>query len=160
MFNLAIDSRLRGCDLVKLTTQDMASGGKIKARATFIQQKTGKPVPFELTDATKEALAAWLSVRSSKGTDWLWPSRSHAGEHVTTRQYGRLVDVWIEMIGLDPADYGTHSLRRTTVSMIYKRTGNLSACQLLLGHTKLESTLRYLGVDAEDALQLSEQTDL
>jgi integrase len=64
------------------------------------------------------------------------------------------------MIDLDPAAFGTHSLRRTKVSLIYKKTGNLRVCQLLLGHRKLESTVRYLGIEVDDALSLSEQIDL
>ncbi len=106
------------------------------------------------------ALAAWLRRRGLRSGDWLFPSRSHVGDHVTTRQYSRLVNEWVALAGLDPAAYGTHSLRRTKVALFYKRTGNLRACQLLLGHTKLESTVRYLGIEVDDALVLSEQTDL
>lgn len=127
-------------------------------RTSIIQQKTGRPVPFELTDPTREALTAWR--RPAATDDWLFPSRSRPGDHVTTRQYGRLLDGWVGLIGLDPALYGIHSLRRTKVALIYKRTGNLRACQLLLGHSKLESTVRYLGIEVDDALLLSEQTDL
>ncbi|WP_454918746.1 tyrosine-type recombinase/integrase [Xanthobacter sediminis] len=160
MFNLAIDSKLRGCDLVALKVGDVFSGSSVRSRSVVIQHKTGQPVPFEITEPTKDALAAWLAIRRAKGSDWLWPSRSHSGGHVTTRQYGRLVGQWVGMIGLNPADYGTHSLRRTKVSILYKRTGNLRACQLLLGHTKLESTVRYLGIEVDDALSLSEQTEI
>lgn len=160
MFNLAIDSKLRGCDLVRLRISDVVLGGTVRLRTSIIQQKTGRPVPFELTDPTREALTAWLRRRPSGDADWLFPSRSHKGDHVTTRQYGRLLDDWVSLIGLDPALYGTHSLRRTKVALIYKRTGNLRACQLLLGHSKLESTVRYLGIEVDDALLLSEQTDL
>lgn len=160
MFNLAIDSKLRGCDLVRMRIADVVLGGTVRLRSTIIQQKTGRPVPFELTDPTREALTAWLRFRSRSDSDWLFPSRSSPGDHVTTRQYGRLLDGWVVLIGLDPALYGTHSLRRTKVALIYKRTGNLRACQLLLGHSKLESTVRYLGIEVDDALLLSEQTDL
>ncbi|RYG13714.1 MAG: integrase [Burkholderiales bacterium] len=160
MFNLAIDSKLRGCDLVQLRVSDVALGGTVRLRTSIIQQKTGRPVPFELTDTTREALTAWLRGRNCAANDWLFPSRSRTGDHVTTRQYGRLLDEWVALIGLDPALYGTHSLRRTKVTLIYKRTGNLRACQLLLGHSKLESTVRYLGVEVDDALILAEQTDL
>ncbi len=117
-------------------------------------------MPFELTEPTREALVDWMRVRRVVGCDWLFPSRLHHGQHLTTRQYARLVDEWVEMAGLDPSAYGTHSLRRTKVAMVYKRTGNLRACQLLLGHTKLESTVRYLGIEADDALALSEQTEI
>jgi integrase len=161
MFNVAINSKLRGCDLVRLRVADVHLGDSIRLRTTIIQQKTGRPVPFELTEPTREALALWLSLRGSRSNDdWLFPSRSRRGNHLTTRQYGRLLDDWVALIGLDPAAYGTHSLRRTKVALLYKRTGNLRACQLLLGHTKLESTVRYLGIEVDDALILSEQTDL
>lgn len=160
MFNLAIDSKLRGCDLVRLRVGDVVLGGTVRLRTSIIQQKTGRPVPFELTDPAREALTAWLRKRPSEKGEWLFPSRSRPGDHVTTRQYGRLLDGWVALIGLDPALYGTHSLRRTKVALIYKRTGNLRACQLLLGHSKLESTVRYLGIEVDDALLLSEQTDL
>ncbi|MGU3667199.1 tyrosine-type recombinase/integrase [Methylobacterium sp. A49B] len=160
LFNTAIDSKLRGCDLVRLRVADVHLGDGIRLRTTIIQQKTGRPVPFELTETTREALAAWLKLRGLRASDWLFPSRSRPGEHLTTRQYGRLVDEWVTLIGLDPAGYGTHSLRRTKVALIYRRTGNLRACQLLLGHTQLESTVRYLGIEADDALVMSEQTDI
>jgi len=153
MFNVGIDSKLRGCDLVKLRVADIHLGDSIRLRTTIVQQKTGRPVPFELTDPTREALAAWLKKRG------LLPSRSHVGDHVTTRPYSRLVADWVALAGLDPAAHGTHSLRRTKVALVYKRRGNLRACQLLLGHTKLESTVRYLGIEVDDALVLSEQTD-
>jgi integrase len=151
------DHRVR--DLVRLRISDVVLGGTMRLRTSIIQQKTGRPVLFELTDPTREALTAWLRRRPSVDADCLFPSRSHKGDHVTTRQYGRLLDDWVSLIGLDPALYGTHSLRRTKVVLIYKRTGNLRACQLLLGHSKLESTVRYLGIELDDALILSEQTD-
>jgi integrase len=160
MFNIAIDSKLRGCDLVKLRVSDIYLCDSVRLRSSVFQQKTGRPVPFELTDPTREALAVWLAKRGLRSSDWLFPSRSHVGEHITTRQYGRLVDYWVALTGLDPAAYGTHSLRRTKVALVYKRTSNLRACQLLLGHAKLESTVRYLGIEVDDALVLSEQTDL
>jgi len=133
-------------------------GDSVRLRSSVFQQKTGRPVPFELTDPTREALAVWLAKRGLRSSDWLFPNRSHVGEHITTRQYVRLVGV--ALTGLDPAAYGTHSLRRSKVALVYKRTGNLRAFQLLLGHAKLESTVRYLGIEVDDALVLSEQTDL
>jgi integrase len=160
LFNVAIYSKLRGCDLVRLRVADVAAGGSVRGRSTVVQQKAGRPVPFELTSSARSAIATWLTIRQTGSGEWLWPSRSRAGEHVTTRQYARLVDRWMTLIGLDPAAYGTHSLRRTKLSLIYKRTGNLRACQLLLGHTKLESTVRYLGIEIDDALQMSEQEDI
>ena len=156
LFECGIDSKLRGCDLVKLKVSDVAPGGVLRERATVIQQKTGRPVPFEITDSTRGALAAWLKRRGDRRDDWLFPSRSRPGHHISTRQYGRLVDKWVAMIDLEPRAYGTHSLRRTKVAMLYKKTGNLRACQLLLGHRKLESTVRYLGIEVDDALELSQ----
>lgn len=160
MFDMALDSKLRGCDLVKLKVGDVMVAGSIRPRSTVLQQKTGRPVPFEVTDATKEALTRWLAIRRARDSDWLFPSRTRNGDHMSTRQYSRLVGDWVALVGLNPADYGTHSLRRTKVSLVYKRTGNIRACQLLLGHTKLESTVRYLGVEVDDALVLSAQIDL
>lgn len=160
LFNLAVDSTLRGCDLVRLRVTDVHLGDAVRLRSTVAQQKTGRPVPFEITEPTREALTAWLAARSLRAGDWLFPSRSRRGRHLTTRQYSRLVDSWVALIGLDPSAYGTHSLRRTKVALVYKRTGNIRACQLLLGHTKLESTVRYLGIEVDDALVLSEQTEI
>ena len=160
LFNLALDPKLRGCDLVALRVGDVAIGGAPRHRATIVQQKTGRPVPFEITEPTRVALAALLALKGGRADDWLFPSRSRPGAHLTTRQYARLVDAWVAAIELPPAAYGTHSLRRTKVALIYKKTGNLRACQLLLGHGKLESTVRYLGIEVDDALELSEQLDL
>ena len=160
LFDCAIDGKLRACDLVRLTVSDIALGGEVRTRAVIVQQKTGRPVMFELTQATRDALAEWLAARPKVNCGWLFPSRSRNGRPISTRQYARLVDRWIAAIQLNPANYGTHSLRRTKVSMIYKKTGNLRACQLLLGHAKLESTVRYLGVDVDDALAMAEQVDL
>ena len=160
LFDCGIDAKLRGCDLVKLRVSDVAPGGALRQRATVIQQKTGRPVPFEITEPTREALAAWLALRGAREDDWLFPSRSRPGHHLSTRQYARLVDQWVAMADLVPRAYGTHSLRRTKVALVYKKTGNLRACQLLLGHRKLESTVRYLGIEVDDALALSEQLEL
>jgi integrase len=160
LFDCGIDAKLRGCDLVRLRVSDVAPGGSLRQRATVIQQKTGRPVPFEITDSTREALASWLVLRGRRDVDWLFPSRSRPGQHISTRQYARLVDRWVAMIDLEPRAYGTHSLRRTKVALVYKKTGNLRACQLLLGHRKLESTVRYLGIEVDDALALSEQIEL
>lgn len=160
LFNCALDAKLRGCDLVKLKVSDVAPGGSLRDRARVIQQKTGRPVPFEITDSSRDALSAWLTLRGRRTDDWLFPSRSRSGDHITTRQYARLVGEWIAMIELEPRAYGTHSLRRTKVALLYKKTGNLRACQLLLGHRKLESTVRYLGIEVDDALALSEQIEI
>lgn len=160
LFDCALDAKLRGCDLVKLKVSEIAPGGAIRTRATVIQQKTGRPVPFEITGPTREALAAWLQRRGQRADDWLFPSRARPGDHISTRQYARLVHDWTTMIDLESRAYGTHSLRRTKVALVYKKTGNLRACHLLLGHRKLESTVRYLGIEVDDALELSEHVDL
>lgn len=160
MFDIAIDSKLRGCDVVALRLPDVMAAGAMRSRSTIIQQKTGRPVHFEITEQTRRSLAAWLLSRPLTGEEWLFPSRMHLGEHLSTRQYIRLVKRWVTLAGLEPAAYGSHSLRRTKVSMLYRKTGNLRACQLLLGHTKLESTVRYLGVELDDALELSEALEI
>jgi integrase len=160
LFNLAIDSKLRGCDLVKLQVRDVAHGGKAISRATVMQQKTAQPVKFELTDQTREAVEAWITKAHLVSGQFLFPSRLARSPHISTRQYARIVKSWVAHIGLDPGDYGTHSLRRTKATLIYKRTKNLRAIQLLLGHTKLESTVRYLGIEVDDALEMSEQTEV
>jgi integrase len=111
-----------------------------------MQRKTQRPVQFEITPTTREALEAWIKAKGLKGDGFLFPSRVRAGDHLGTRQYARIVHHWMNEIGLDGAAYGTHSLRRTKPSLIYRRTKNLRAVQLLLGHSKLESTVRYLGI--------------
>ena len=160
LFNLAIDSKLRSCDLVTLRVADIAQGGNIKERAIVIQQKTKRPVQFELTEQTRESVRDWLAEKQLQDGDYLFPSRVRLSTHLSTRQYARIVDQWVASIGLDPHKYGTHSMRRTKASLIYKKTGNLRAVQLLLGHAKLESTVRYLGVEVDDALRISEQVEL
>ncbi|MFO1026532.1 MAG: tyrosine-type recombinase/integrase [Acetobacteraceae bacterium] len=160
LFDLAIDSKLRGCDIVKIRIGELVSGGKVRTRATVTQQKAGRPVQFELLEAARSSLQAWLERRGGALDDYAFPSRTNHANHIATRQYARLVDEWVTAIGLQSEDYGTHSLRRTKASIIYKATGNLRAVQLLLGHTKIESTVRYLGVDVEDALTLAEHTEV
>jgi integrase len=160
LFNLAIDSKLRACDLVKVRVSDVMHGDSIMPRASIIQSKTGQPVRFEITEQARETLSEWISLAHPKRNDWLFPSRIKPGSHITTRQYARILKTWIKMIGLDPSVYGTHSIRRTKASLIYKRTKNLRAVQLLLGHTKLESTVRYLGVEVDDALEIAEKTEV
>ena len=160
LFNLAIDSKLRGCDLVKLRVTDVTQGGRVLRRATVMQQKTHQRVQFEITEDTREAVSSWIDKAHLQATDYLFVSRIRGSTHISTRQYARIVHHWIDLVGLDGSDYGTHSLRRTKVSLIYQRTKNLRAVQLLLGHTKLESTVRYLGVEVDDALELSEQTEV
>jgi len=160
LFDLAIDSKLRGCDLVKLKIGTLVSGAEIRTRAMIIQQKTGRPVQFELMSDARGSLLAWLERRRGTVDDFAFPSRVNHSDHLSTRQYARLVDEWVTAIGLRRDEYGTHSLRRTKASIIYKATGNLRAVQILLGHTKIENTVHYLGVDVEDALELAEGTEI
>ena len=145
LFNLAIDSKLRGCDLVKLKVCNVAQGNRVSSRAIVMQQKTHRPVQFEITEQTRDSLANWISQAKLKSDDYLFPSRVHDSPHLSTRQYARIVEHWVKSIGLDPAAYGTHTMRRTKATLVYRRTKNLRAVQLLLGHTKLESTVRYYG---------------
>lgn len=155
LFNLAIDSKLRGCDLVALRVLDVAHGAQIAPRAIIMQRKTQSPVQFEITEPTREALASWIAMAHLSPQQYLFPSRIHASPHISTRQYARIVDKWVASIGLDPSAYGTHTMRRTKATLIYRRTKNLRAVQLLLGHTKLESTVRYLGIEVDDALEIA-----
>ena len=158
-FNLAIDSKLRGCDVVAIRVEDVAPGGYAMDRATVRQRKTGRPVRFEITEQTRLAIDDYLKMAGRKPGQFLFAGRSNDSA-LTTRQYARLVQEWVASIGLDPSKYGTHSLRRTKAVLIYRRTGNLRAVQLLLGHTKIESTVRYLGIEVDDAIELAEKIDI
>ncbi|MFP3558039.1 tyrosine-type recombinase/integrase [Paraburkholderia sp. SIMBA_049] len=160
LFSLAIDSKLRACDLTRLQVQDIRMGNHVVPRATFMQQKTQRPVQFEITEQTRQSVETWISSRGLKSADYLFPSRLHASAHVSTRRYARIVHRWFASIGLDDAAYGTDTMRRTKASLIYRRTKSLRAVQLLLGHTKLESTVRYLGIEVDDALEMAEQTEV
>ena len=159
LFNLAIDSKLRGCDVVGVRVDDVAPNGRAIERATVRQRKTGRPVRFELTEQTRQAINEYLAATGKKPGDYLFSGRRF-GQSMTTRQYARLLSEWLAGIGLDPHVYGTHSLRRTKATLIYRRTGNLRAVRLLLGHTKIESTVRYLGIEVDDALAIAEQVDV
>ena len=160
MFNVAIDSKLRGCDVVSLRVEDVAPHGHAVDRATVRQKKTGQPVKFELTEQTREAIDNYLAAAKKKPGEFLFGGRRGRDRPITTRQYARLVGQWIASIGLDPRFFGTHSLRRTKATLIYRRTGYLRAVQLLLGHKKIESTMRYLGIEVDDALAIAEQVDV
>ena len=160
LFNLAIDSKLRSCDLLRLRVRDVTHSGTIASRAMIMQQKTQQPVQFEIMEQTRTAIGNWIADARLNNGDYLFKSRYRNSSHISTRQYARIVGSWVSEIGLDPATYGTHSLRRTKVSLIYRRTKNLRAVQLLLGHTKLESTIRYLGIEVDDALEIAEQTEV
>jgi integrase len=160
MFNLAIDSKLRGCDVVALKVDDIAPHGYAVDRATVRQKKTGLPVRFEITEQTRQAVDDYMRTTGKKPGEFLFGRQRRLGQCMSTRQYARLVADWISSIGLDPTSFGTHSLRRTKATLIYRRTGNLRAVQLLLGHTKIESTVRYLGIEVDDALAIAEQVDV
>lgn len=160
LFNLGFDSKLRGCDLVALRVRDVCHGAQVANRAMVMQQKTHRPVQFEITPTTRESVEAWIRAAGLKSDDFLFPSRMHASAHIGTRQYARILHHWVQDIGLDTTEYGTHSMRRSKASMIYKKTKNLRAVQILLGHTKLESTVRYMGIEVDDALDLAEQLEV
>jgi len=160
MFNLAIDSKLRGCDVVALKVDDVAPSGYAIDRATVRQKKTGQPVRFELTEQTRQAIDDYLRAAGKKPGQFMFAGRRGPDRSISTRQYARLVSEWVASIGLDSNLFGTHSLRRTKATLIYRRTGNLRAVQLLLGHTKIESTVRYLGIEVDDALAIAEQVDV
>ncbi|RAU47946.1 integrase [Pseudomonas sp. RIT412] len=160
LFDPAIDSKLRACDLTKLRVRDVAHGAHVSSRAIVMQQKTHRPVQFEITTQTRAALETWLNQARLKSEDFLFPSRQSTSAHLSTRQYSRIVKSWVASIALDPASYGTHSRRPTKASLIYRRTKNIRAVQILLGHTKLESTVRYLGIEVDDALEMAEQTEV
>ncbi len=160
LFNLAIDSKLRACDLLKIRVSDVSSSGQVNSRATIMHQKTRRPVQFEITSRTRSSIESWTDAAELCPSRYLFPSRMHGSLHLSTRQYARIVESWVAGIGLDPASYGTHSLRRTKATLIYRRTKNLRAVQLLLGHAKLDSTVRYLGIEIDDALEMAEQIDV
>ena len=160
LFNLAIDSKLQACDLLRLKVSDVSHGNHSASGATVMQQKTRQSVQFEITDQTRQAVSDWIRRANLISSDHLFPSRLHRSPHLSTRQYTRIVESWVASIGLDPTAYGTHSMRRTKASLIYRRTKNLRAVQLLLGHSKLESTVRYLGIEVDDALEIAEQTEV
>jgi integrase len=160
LFNLALDSKLRACDLLNLRVSDISNGDTVNSRATVMQQKTGRPVRFEITRKSRKSVNDWIEYASLRSTDYLFPSRIRESKHLSTRQYSRMVSSWVAAIGLDPTPYGTHSMRRTKATLLYRRTKNLRAIQLLLGHSKLDSTVRYLGIEIDDALEMSEQMDI
>lgn len=138
----------------------MVSGGRVRERAIVVQQKTNRPVQFQLMDTARKTMRAWLERRGGSFGEYVFPSRNDYMGHMSTCQYARLVHEWVAGIGLQPHDYVTHSLRRTKASIIYKATINLRAVQILLGHANIDSTVRYLGVDVEDTLDLPERTEV
>lgn len=159
LFNLAIDSKLRGCDLVNLLVADVAQGSCVMARAIVMQKKTLRPVQFEITEQTRSSVADWIRKAHLTSGQHLFPSRVAKSAHLSTRQYARIVKSWVASIGLNSVAYGTHTMRRSKATLIYRKTKNIRAVQLLLGHSKLESTVRYLGIEVDDALEIAEQTE-
>ena len=160
LFNMAIDSKLRGCDLVRMQVVDVMASGQIKERASVLQSKTQKPLRFEISEGTRASVTKWMEDPLMVGSEYLWPGRFHERLHISTRQYARIVRDWVTSIGLEATAFGTHSMRRTKVTQIYTKTGNLLAVQLLLGQTKMDSTVRYLGVELDDALAISEAIEI
>lgn len=160
LFNLAIDSKLRGCDVVAIRVDDVAPSGYSMDRATIRQKKSGRPVRFELTDQTRLAIDEYLRLTGRKAGQFLFAGRGNSDRGLTRRQYARLVQEWVASIGLDPTKFGTHSLRRTKAVLIYRRTGNLRAVQLLPSHSKIESTVRYLGIEVDDAIEIAEKIEI
>jgi site-specific recombinase XerC len=160
LFDLAIDSKLRGCDIVKMKIGDIVAGGAIRNRATVMQQKTKRSVKFELMSEACKTLPAWLNRRGGSHDDSIFPTRVNYMGHLSTRQYARLVDEWVSAVGLNVSEYGTHSMCRTKASLIYTATGNLQAVQIFLGHSNRENTVRYLGVDIDDAIALADRTEI
>ena len=151
---------LRGCDIVKMKIGDIVAGGAIRNRATVMQQKTKRPVQFEIMTEARQALLTWLNLRGGSRDDCIFPSRVNYMGHLSTRQYARLVDEWVGAVGVNVHESGTHSTRRTKVSLTYKATGNLRAIQMLLGHSNIENAVCYLVVDIEDAISLAERTEI
>jgi len=160
LLNLGIDSKLRGCDLVALKVRDVCHGDQVASRAVVLQHKTQRPVQFEITQAARDAVRAWIRQAALKPEDYLFPSRLHDPPHLGTRQYARILGHWVEERGVDGSGYGTDARGRTKAALVCRRTKNLRAVQLLLGHSKLESTVRYLGIEVDDALEISEQTEI
>lgn len=149
LFNVAIDSKFRGCDLVRRTVVDLVKDDRVRERASVIQSKTKRPVQFELTENTRVSVLAWVKAPGMFACRFMFPSRFHDSPHISTRQYGRLVRDWVTAIGLGASGYGTYSLRRTKAAEIYRKAGNFCAVQLLLGYTKVDTTHRHLGVELE-----------
>jgi integrase len=160
LLNTAIDSKLRGCDLVRLKVAEVFPAGLVKERVSITRSKTRHPVRFEITEGTCKSIAAWLDDPAMSGSEFLWPGRFLDRLYISTCRYVRLVRDWVTSIGPEPSAYGTHSTRRTRVAQIYRKTGNARAVQLLLGHTKMDSTVRILGVGLGDALAIPEAVEI
>ena len=160
LFNLGIDSKLRACDLLDIRVSDVGSGETIFQQATIVQKKTGAAVTFEITDAARASIRAWIKDANLLPDDFLWLSRNRNSKRLSMSQYSRIIKQLAEVVGADPTTYATHSIRRTKVTLIYRKTQNLRACQLLLGHKKIENTVRYLGLELDEALEISRDIDI
>ncbi|WP_337220113.1 tyrosine-type recombinase/integrase [Vibrio parahaemolyticus] len=159
LLNLAIDCKLRSCDLLRMKVRDISSGGVIQDRVLYSQSKTGREVQFEITSRTAQSLAQWIMKSQITAADYLFPSSRKPDNAMSYSHYLKIIRRWAAKLGYEPYLYGTHSMRRTKATLIYARTKNIRAVQLLLGHVKLDNTIRYLGVEIEDALNISESTD-
>lgn len=160
LFNLGIDSKLRACDLLELRVSDIGAVDVIFPQATVVQKKTEAAVTFEITDTTKESLLTWIKTAGLGSTDYLWTSRNSGSPRLSMRQYSRIIKQFARIVGADPSTYATHSIRRTKVTLIYRQTQNLRACQLLLGHKKIENTVRYLGLELDDAIKIARDIEI
>ena len=160
LFNLGIDSKLRACDLLDLRLMDIGTTNTVFPQATVIQKKTEAAVTFEITGTTRESVLAWINAAGLEESDYLWTSRNSGSSRLSMRQYSRIIKQFAAIVGADPSTYATHSIRRTKVTLIYRQTQNLRACQLLLGHKKIENTVRYLGLEMDDALKISRDIDI
>lgn len=159
LFNLAIDSKLRSNDLLSLKVSDVSSNFLVFSRVQYVQKKTGNDVQFEITQRTQQTLSHWIKDQSLQSTDYLFPSPRKSEQPLSYSYYRKIIRSWALALGHNPDLYGTHSLRRTKATLIYQKTKNIRAIQLLLGHTKIENTIKYLGVELEDALRLSEEIE-
>ncbi|EJL6393527.1 tyrosine-type recombinase/integrase [Vibrio navarrensis] len=159
LLNLAIDSKLRSNDLLSLTVSDVSSNFLVFNRVQYVQKKTGNDVQFEITQRTQQTLSHWIKDQNLQPTDYLFPSPRRSNQPLSYSYYRKIIRSWALALGHNPDLYGTHSLRRTKATLIYQKTKNIRAIQLLLGHTKIENTIKYLGVELEDALRLSEEIE-
>ncbi len=159
LLNLAIDSKLRSCDLLRLKIRDISSGGVIQNRVLYRQSKTDREVQFEITSRTAQSLATWIVQNNLAPSDFVFPSDRNQSKAMSYSCYLKIIRRCASQLGYDPYLYGTHSMRRTKATLIYAKTKNIRAVQLLLGHVKLDNTVRYLGVEIDDALNISENID-
>jgi integrase len=126
-----------------------------------MQQKTQqRPVHFEITETTRDAVGTWTSRARLRTEDFLFPSRVHTSPHLSTRQYAPILDSWVQEMGLDPAAYGTHSMRRTKASLIYRRTKTFEQFNYCLVTPSRKAQCVNLSIEVDDALEMAEQTEV